>query len=174
MTYFLFKVVEVMSDARILPAAAIKAMVGHEIGVSQWIEVTQAKIDAFADATGDWQFIHIDPMRAARETPFGGTIAHGFLTLSLLSAMGLQVIPRVEGVAMSVNYGFDKLRFLSPVPAGSRIRGRFALMEANERTPGELTMKFKVEVEIEGAPKLALSAEWLTRQYYSAPQLAKA
>jgi acyl dehydratase len=155
-----------MDGLRKLPAAEIKAMAGREIGVSRWIDVTQAKINAFADATGDHQFIHVDPTRAALETPFGGAIAHGFLTLSLLSAMGMDVIPRVEGIAMSVNYGFDKLRFLSPVPAGSRVRGRFSLIEAEERTPGELTMKYKVEVEIEGGQKLALAAEWLTRQYF--------
>jgi acyl dehydratase len=155
-----------MGEQPILPASEIKAMVGREIGVSQWIEVTQAKINAFADITGDWQFIHIDPERTARETPFGGAIAHGFLTLSLLSAMGQDVVPRVAGIAMGVNYGFDKLRFLSPVPAGSRVRGRFSLLTAEERTPGELTMKYKVDVEIEGGQKLALAAEWVTRQYY--------
>jgi acyl dehydratase len=156
----------IMSALRILPLTDIQAMVGRDIGVSQWIEVTQAKIDAFAEITGDRQFIHIDPERAARETPFGGAIAHGFLTLSLLSAMGQDVVPRVEGLAMGVNYGFDKLRFLSPVPAGSRVRGRFFLIEAEERAPGELTMKFKVDVEIEGGQKQALAAEWITRQYF--------
>jgi acyl dehydratase len=155
-----------MGEQPILPASEIKAMVGREIGVSQWIEVTQAKINAFADITGDWQFIHIDPERAARETPFGGAIAHGFLTLSLLSVMGQDVVPRVAGIAMGINYGFDKLRFLSPVPAGSRVRGRFSLLTADERTPGELTMKYKVDVEIESSQKLALAAEWVTRQYY--------
>jgi acyl dehydratase len=155
-----------MSETRTLPASEIKNMVGREIGVSRWIEVTQAKIDAFADVSGDHQFIHVDPERAARETPFGGTIAHGFLTLSLLSAMGQDVLARVENLLMSVNYGFDKLRFLSPVPAGSRVRGRFSLMSADERSPGELTLKYKIDVEIEGREKLALSAEWLTRQYY--------
>ncbi len=149
-----------------LAADEIKALVGREIGVSEWIEVTQAKIDAFANITGDWQFIHVDPDRAARETPFGGSIAHGFLTLSLLSAMGAQVLPRPEGLAVGVNYGFDKLRFLSPVPAGSRVRGRFWLIEAEERRAGELTMKYKVDVEIDGSEKHALVAEWLTRQYF--------
>jgi acyl dehydratase len=160
--------VKEMSEQRILRAADIEALVGHEIGVSDWIEVSQAKIDAFAGITGDWQFIHVDPERAARETPFGGAIAHGFFTLSLLSAMGQGVIPRVEGIAIGVNYGFDKLRFLSPAPAGSRLRGRFWLMGAEERAPGELTMKCKVDVEIEGGQKFALSAEWLTRQYFVA------
>jgi acyl dehydratase len=157
-----------MDEPRKLAAGEIKASVGCEIGVSEWVEVTQAKIDAFAGITGDRQFIHVDPERAARETPFGGTIAHGFLTLSLLSDMATLVIPRAEGHTMSVNYGFDKLRFLSPVPAGSRLRGRFKLIEAEERHPGELTMKFKVDVEIEGGQKHALVAEWLTRQYFRA------
>jgi acyl dehydratase len=157
-----------MIETRTIPFADIKAMVGSEIGVSQWVEVTQAKINAFADITGDWQFIHVDPERAARETPFCGAIAHGFLTLSLLSAMGAGIVPRVEGLAMGVNYGFDKLRFLSPVPAGSRVRGRFSLMEAEERSPGELTMKHRVDVEIEGSQKQALVAEWITRQYFRA------
>ncbi len=151
---------------KLIPAAEIKAMAGREIGVSSWIEVTQAKIDAFADNTGDWQFIHVDPERAARETPFGGTIAHGFLTLSLLSAMALEVIPGVAGLQMGVNYGFDKVRFVAPVPAGSRVRGRFTLRSVEERTPGELAFTFGVDVEIEGAAKPALVAEWLTRQYY--------
>ncbi len=155
-----------MGELRILSLPDIKAMVGRNIGVSQWIEVTQEKINAFADITGDWQWIHIDPERAKRETPFGGSIAHGFLTLSLLSAMGQDVVPRVAGIAMGVNYGFDKLRFLSPVAAGSRVRGHFTLLEADERIPGELTMKFKVDVEIDGGQKPALSAEWITRQYF--------
>ena len=151
---------------KVVPAAEIRAMVGREIGVSDWIDVTQSKIDAFADVTGDRQFIHVDPERAARETPFGGAIAHGFLTLSLLSAMGLDVIPKVEGLKMSVNYGFDKIRFLAPVPAGARVRGRFTLSSLEERTPGELTCTYTVEVDIEGGTKPALAAEWLTRQYY--------
>ncbi len=127
-----------------LSAEAIKALAGQPLGVSDWI----------------------DPERAARETPFGGAIAHGFLTLSLLSAMAYQVIPRVETSAMGVNYGFDKLRFLNPVKAGAKVRGRFTLMSAEERIAGELTLKFGVEVEIEGNAKPALAAEWLTRQYY--------
>lgn len=155
-----------MTEQRIVELAQIKGMVGSEIGQSAWIEVSQLKIDAFANITGDWQFIHIDPGRAARETPFGGAIAHGFLTLSLLSAMGASVVPRVEGLTMGVNYGFDRVRFLSPVPAGARVRGHFTLIEAEERAPGELTLKMRVEVEIEGARKPALLAEWLTRQYF--------
>jgi acyl dehydratase len=157
-----------MADMKSLSAAEIKAMAGREIGVSNWIEVSQAKINAFADITGDWQFIHIDPERAARETPFGGAIAHGFLTLSLLSAMGADVVPRVEGIQMGVNYGFDKVRFVSPVLAGARVRGRFKMLSVEERNPGELSLTYGVEVEIEGSAKPALAVEWLTRQYYRA------
>ncbi|WP_088343219.1 MULTISPECIES: MaoC family dehydratase [Rhodomicrobium] len=156
-----------MSQRASLPAAGFKAMAGQEIGLSGWIEVTQERINAFADTTEDWQFIHVDPERAAA-TPFGGTIAHGFLTLSLLSAMAMEAVPRVEGVWMGVNYGFDKIRFLAPVPAGSRIRGRFTVISAEELKPGELTMKYKVEVEIDGGGRLALMAEWISRQYFKA------
>ena len=104
--------------------ADLPALIGQEIGVSRWITVDQARIDAFAEVTEDRQFIHIDP-EAARATPFGGTIAHGFLTLSLLSAMTYDAVPPLEGVVMGVNYGFDRLRFLAPVLAGSQVRGRF-------------------------------------------------
>ena len=102
----------------------LQSLIGTEIGVSKWILVDQARIDAFAEITEDRQFIHIDPV-AAKQTPFGGTIAHGFLTLSLASAMSYDAVKPLDGVVMGVNYGFDKLRFLAPVPAGSRIRGRF-------------------------------------------------
>lgn len=148
------------------PMETFLAKIGEEVGVSRWFEIPQSRIDAFADLTEDWQFIHIDRDRAAAETPFGGTIAHGFLTVSMLSAMTYDAVPRVDGVAMGVNYGFDKLRFLSPVPAGARIRGRFTLQSAEERREGEMTMTYAVEVEIEGQEKPALAAEWLSRQYF--------
>ena len=137
------------------------ARVGTETGVSRWFLIDQARIAAFAEVTEDHQFIHIDP-EAAKATPFGGTIAHGFLTLSMLSALGQDALPRPEGVAMGVNYGFDKLRFVAPVPAGRRIRGRFLLLEATKRGPLEVQMRNKVTVEIEGGDKPALVAEWLT------------
>ncbi|HLW90016.1 MAG TPA: MaoC family dehydratase [Roseiarcus sp.] len=137
------------------------ARVGTETGVSRWFTIDQARIDAFADVTEDHQFIHVDP-EAARETPFGGTIAHGFLTLSMLSALGQDALPRPEGVAMGVNYGFDKLRFVAPVPAGKRIRGRFVLQAVTQRGPLEYQMRNMVTVEIEGSEKPALVAEWLT------------
>src|SRR5206468_9263756 len=133
-----------------IPLAAYQAMVGTEVGVSSWHVVDQKRIDAYADVIEDHQFIHIDPERAARETPFGNTIAHGFLTMSLMSIMSYEVMPVIEGTAMGVNYGFDKLRFLSPVRAGSRVRGRFTLMEAKLRKPKELQSRTNVTVEIEG------------------------
>lgn len=141
----------------------LPAMIGHET-VSKWIEISQKRIDAFADATEDWQFIHVDP-EAAKQTPFGGTIAHGFLTLSLMSAMTYDANPMLEGVAMGVNYGFDKLRFLAPVPAGSKVRGRFKLMSAEDKGSGRWLVKHEVTVEIEGADKPALIAEWLGMQF---------
>lgn len=155
-----------MSDRGTIPVAEMKAMAGKEIGVSAWLDVNQDRIDAFAEITQDWQFIHVDPERAA-QTPFGGTIAHGFLTLSLLSAMAMDAIPRLENTTMGVNYGFDKIRFLSPVAAGSRIRGRFKVISADELKPGELTIKYRVDVEIEGSGRPALTAEWISRQYFS-------
>ena len=141
----------------------LPTMIGHET-VSKWIEITQKRIDAFADATEDWQFIHVDP-EAAKQTPFGGTIAHGFLTLSLMSAMTYDANPMLEGVTMGVNYGFDKLRFLAPVPAGSKVRGRFKLMSAEDKGGGRWLVKHEVTVEIEGADKPALIAEWLGMQF---------
>jgi acyl dehydratase len=140
---------------------ALAAQVGHEIGISDWFAVTQQRVDLFADATQDFQFIHVDPARAARESPFGGTIAHGFLSLSLLSAMSLQVLPRVPG-AIGINYGFDKVRFLTPVRVGGRVRGRFILAAITPRTPTELLTRYAVTVDIEGADRPALAAEWLT------------
>jgi acyl dehydratase len=140
---------------------ALAALAGSETGVSRWITIDQKRIDAFAEVTEDWQFIHVDP-EAARASPFGGTIAHGFLTLSMLSALAIDALPAVEGLAMGVNYGFDKLRFLTPVPAGARIRGRFRLDSVTKRSPTEFLGRHLVTVEIEGIAKPALAAEWLT------------
>ena len=145
------------------PVARLPELIGQEVGVSRWIEVDQARIDAFADITEDRQFIHIDPERA-KATPFGGTIAHGFLTLSLASAMSYDAVPPLEGVVMGVNYGFDKLRFLAPVPAGSRVRGRFKLLSAEDKGGGRWLLKHELTVEIEGGDKPALIAEWLGMQ----------
>ena len=141
----------------------LQGLIGQEVGVSKWFEVSQARIDAFADCTEDHQFIHVDP-EAAKATPFGGTIAHGFLTLSLASAMSYDAVAPLEGVAMGVNYGFDKLRFLAPVLAGSRVRGRFRLLSAEEKGNGRWLLKHELTVEIEGGDKPALIAEWLGMQ----------
>ncbi|MBB5046286.1 acyl dehydratase [Rhodopseudomonas rhenobacensis] len=146
---------------------AYLAMVGQEVGVSAWHLVDQTRIDGFADATDDHQFIHVDPLRAARETPFGGSIAHGFLTLSLLSVFSYEAMPRIRGATMGVNYGFDRLRFISPVRAGSRVRGRFMLAEAVMRKPNELLSRTAVSVEIEGEKRSALVADWLGLIYFA-------
>jgi acyl dehydratase len=146
---------------------AYMKLVGQEVGVSSWHVVDQKRIDSFADVTADHQFIHVDPVRAARETPFGSTIAHGFLSLSLLSAFGYEVLPAIEGTAMSVNYGFDKLRFVSPVPSGARVRGRFTLIEATLRSPKELLTRTNAIVEIEGGAKPAIVADWLGLLFFA-------
>ena len=138
----------------------IRAMTGQPVGVSDWIDVTQDRIIAFAEATEDRQFIHVDREAAAR-TPFGGTIAHGFLTLSLLSRMAADVMTVPDTARMAVNYGLDRVRFLAPVRSGSRVRGHFTLDSAEEKAPGQLLLKHSVTVEIEGADKPALTAQWL-------------
>jgi len=140
---------------------AMKA-VGQEIGVSPWRVVSQEMIDKFADATDDHQFIHVDPARASAETPFGGTIAHGFLSLSLLSAMAYETIPPIREAGIGVNYGFDRVRFASPVKSGARIRARFKLAEMTARPSGWLHINYDVTIEIEGSKKPALTARWLT------------
>ncbi len=146
---------------------AYQALVGKEIGVSSWHLVDQPRIDSYADVTEDHQFIHVDPERAKKETAFGTTIAHGFLTMSMLSVMSYEVMPAIAGTTMGVNYGFDKLRFISPVRSGKRIRGRFVLAEAKLRKPGELQSRTNVTVEIEGEDKPALVAEWLGLIYFA-------
>ena len=145
------------------PVADLPGLIGQEIGVSRWFEIDQARIDAFADITEDRQFIHVDP-GAAKATPLGGTIAHGFLTLSLASAMSYDAVPPLAGVAMGLNYGFDKLRFLAPLPAGSKVRGRFRLLSADDKGGGRWLLKHELTVEIDGADKPALVAEWLSMQ----------
>lgn len=152
-----------MSPKQAMTAGQWRSLVGTELGVSPWIAVEQPLIGAFARLTGDHQFIHVDPQRAQAESPFGATIAHGFLVLSLLSPMLGAALPRLEDAAVRVNYGFDRVRFLAPVRAGARVRGRFRLLAAEERRPAELTLKYGVTVEIEGAERPALAAEWLSR-----------
>ena len=139
----------------------IRSRIGKEVGVSSWIAIDQTRIDAFADATEDRQFIHVD-REAAAHTPFGGTIAHGFLSLSLLSRMGAEAIMVPQGMKMAINYGLDRVRFLAPVRSGSRIRGRFTLDSVEENAAGQILMRHNVTVDIEGETKPALSAAWLT------------
>ncbi|MEO5810439.1 MAG: MaoC family dehydratase [Sphingomicrobium sp.] len=138
----------------------IRRRIGQEIGTSDWIEVGQDRIAAFAEATEDRQFIHLDPVLAA-QTPFGGTIAHGFLSLSLLSRMAADVMQLPDTARMAVNYGLDRVRFIAPVRAGKRVRGHFTLDDADEKAPGQLLLKHSVTVEIEGEDKPALTAQWL-------------
>ena len=145
---------------------AYQALVGKEIGVSSWYLIDQPRIDTYADVIEDRQFIHVDPQKA-KETAFGTTIAHGFLTMSLLSVMSYEVMPAVAGATMGVNYGFDKLRFISPVRSGKRVRGRFVLAEAKLRKPSEFQTRTNVTVEIEGEDKPALVAEWLGLTYFA-------
>ncbi len=141
----------------------MKARIGTET-LSDWVEVTQGMIDKFADATGDHQFIHVDPVAAA-QTPFGGTVAHGFLTLSLMPLLSSKVsdAPRLEGAKMGVNYGGNKVRFLTPVRSGSKVRGRFKLLSFDEKKPGQFQQSNEFTVEIEGAPKPAMIAEWISQ-----------
>ncbi|MEM9496116.1 MAG: MaoC family dehydratase [Pseudomonadota bacterium] len=136
---------------------------GKEVGVSDWIVIDQDRIDKFADVTEDHQFIHVNP-EAAAMTPFGGTVAHGFLTLSMLSHLAAESTFVLEGVKMGVNYGFEKVRFITPVKSGARVRGRFTLMSARQKLPGSWMLKYAAKIEIEGEDKPALMAEWLTMQ----------
>ncbi len=139
----------------------MQAKIGTEIGVSDWIKVDQAMIDVFGDVTQDNQWIHVDPARAAAESPFGGTIAHGFLTLSLASKFVMDCMTPPNGQTMGINYGFNKLRFLSPVPAGARLRGRFVLTSVLQRSDTALLRETALTIEIEGKETPALVADWL-------------
>lgn len=141
----------------------LRALAGEEVVVSDWLEVTQQRIDGFAEATGDHQWIHVDVARACRESPFGAPIAHGFLTLSLLSKF-LNESVDFGPSRMGVNYGLNRVRFTDPVPVGSRIRARFSLARV-EDLPGGVQLVWEVTVEREGAAKPCLVAEWLTRRY---------
>jgi acyl dehydratase len=146
----------------------LRAAIGTEIGLSGWRTVSQAMINEFADATDDHQFIHVDPARAA-ETPFGGTIAHGFLTLSLLSTLAYEALPGIVGATMGINYGFDSVRFLTPVKTGSRVRARFTLEKSDIRKSGRVLNTYGVVLEIEGNLSPALKATWLTMAMVEMP-----
>ncbi|MCZ6465566.1 MAG: MaoC family dehydratase [Proteobacteria bacterium] len=141
--------------------AALKEAVGQHLGHSDWLEITQARIDQFADATGDHQWIHVDPERA-KEGPFGSTIAHGYLTMSLVNLFLPQIV-EVRGIAMGVNYGADRLRFPAPVPVGSRVRGSAELIEAEDAKGGSVQAKIRVTVEIEGGDRPACVVDTLSR-----------
>ena len=138
----------------------IRSRIGQDIGVSGWLTMNQERINEFADSTEDRQFIHTDP-QAAAQTPFGTTIAHGFLSLSMLSRMAAEVMLVPDTTRMALNYGLDRVRFISPVKSGKRIRGRFRLDSVEEKAPGQLLFRHTVTVEIEGEEKPALTAEWL-------------
>ena len=147
--------------SNLINASQLQDYVGKEVGLTDWIEVDQERINQFADATGDHQYIHLDAERAA-QTPFGTTIAHGFLTLSLLSMLsGMGGGLKLENTVMGINYGLDKVRFLNPVKSGAKIRARFVLASAEEKKPGNYLLKHNVTVEIDGEDNPALIAEWL-------------
>jgi len=138
----------------------MRGKIGHALGVSDWFTMDQARIDAFAEVTEDRQFIHIDPVAAA-DTIFGGTVAHGMLTLSMMSGMAYSALPVMAGMSASVNYGFDKVRFITPVKSGKRIRGRFVLRDATTRGGDKLMCTLDATVEIEDEARPAMTAEWL-------------
>jgi acyl dehydratase len=140
----------------------IAAKVGEHFATSEWVEMSQERINQFADATGDHQFIHINE-EAAKMTPFGGTIAHGFLTLSMIPYLSANSdMPRVDGIKMAVNYGGNKTRFIAPVRSGKRIRGHWKLLEMAEKRPGQWQQTVEITIEIEGEDKPALICEWMT------------
>jgi acyl dehydratase len=141
--------------------AALGEFTGREIGVSDWVEVDQHKIDEFADCTGDRQWIHVDVERARRESPYGGTIAHGYLTLSLVGTTTIEAGAIPPDAAAALNYGLDKVRFMAPVKAGARVRNHVVLLSAEEKSPGRVLVKLQNTIEIEGEAKPALVAESL-------------
>lgn len=143
----------------------LQARVGQEIAVSDWLEMTQERINQFAEATEDRQWIHVDPARAAAESPFKTTIAHGFLTLSLISLLLRKTIS-INGLRMAINYGLNRVRFVSPVPVGARIRGRFVLAAADD-AGGAIQATWSITVERGGQQKPCCVAEWLVRYYAS-------
>lgn len=152
---------------RVIALSDVASWVGREIGVSEWMTVDQGRIDRFADVTEDWQFIHVEPEKA-KATPFGGTIAHGFLTLSLLSMFAERTALRIEGAEIGINYGFNRIRNPAPVRAGARIRGRFFLKRFEMKSPTRALFTYEVTVEIEGENKPAIVAEWLAMQELAA------
>ena len=150
---------------KIIKPSEIESVIGTETGLSDWIKIDQEQINKFAEATLDNQFIHVDP-EAAAQTQFAGTIAHGFLTLSILSAMYYDAVPAIDCAELGVNYGFNKLRFLSPVKAGAYVRGHFTLTTVRQIKDDQLTNIWDVSVEIKGQERPALVAEWIGQQYF--------
>jgi acyl dehydratase len=148
---------------RAIQASELKSLVGRELGTSSWVTIEQERIDKFADATGDHQWIHVEPERA-KDGPFGSTIAHGFLTLSLIPALSWEVYT-IEGARLSVNYGLNKLRFITPVKVGSRVRAHLTLAGVGDVPGDALQVATAVTIELEGAEKPAAVAETLTRIY---------
>ncbi len=149
--------------AAVMTPDQLRAAIGTDIGSSDWFLVDQDRVNRFADVTEDHQFIHVDP-EAAAQTPLGGTVAHGFLTLSLLSRLTPPEPPTLDGVVMALNYGFEKVRFLTPVRVGKRVRAHTKLLDATEKAPGRYLLRTEVTVEIEGEESPALVAEWLHMQ----------
>jgi acyl dehydratase len=139
----------------------VRSFTGKEIGVSDWFKLDQNKINQFADLTEDHMFLHVNP-EAATATPFGGTIAHGLLTLSMMPVMAYQAMPGVSGTKMGVNYGYNKIRFMAPVKSGKRIRGHFVVQSIEDKSDGRRQITHEVTIEIEGESKPALVAEWIT------------
>jgi acyl dehydratase len=143
----------------------LESKLGQKVGISEWFDVDQAMIDQFATLTHDHFFIHVDPERAKRDTPLNSTIAHGFLSLSMLSAMSYSCVPGIMNAHFGLNYGFNRLRFVSPVPVNSRIRGHFSLKEIDKKDTGEITIVYDVFVELENQEKPVVVAEWITKAY---------
>lgn len=146
---------------RIVSTDELRQLIGKDLEPSPWVLLDQQRISAFADVTEDHQFIHIDPAKA-KATPFGGTIAHGLLTLSMLPSLIEKTLPALEGMKASINYGYNKVRFLAPVRSGKRIRGRFVIDDFSETGPGRYQLLTTITVEIEGEDKPALIAEWIS------------
>ena len=136
------------------------AFIGQEVGITNWLQITQERVNRFADATGDYQFLHIDQERALHESCYGGTIAHGLLTLSLLPMFSAQGSLKIRGTEASIIYGMDRLRFTNPVRIGKRIRGRFVLLSVEDRNPEEVLLRHRVTIEVENEEKPALLADW--------------
>ena len=154
-----------MTKLTTIAADQLQSTQGTKLGISPWIRLSQSMVNQFADITNDHQFIHIDPKRAGTESPFGGTIAHGFLTLSQLTQMAESTLAVIKDVRMSINYGFDRIRFITPVRSDARVRAHFTLELAEKRTTGEWTLHHDITVEIEHNERPALSAMWIIRQY---------